>query len=102
MNISYKWLKKYISTDVSADELSKILTSIGLEVGAVETVQTIKGGLEGLVVGEGLSCEDHENSDHLHVNKEKIGAAEPRKVARCAANCATGSQDIGATVGTKL
>ena len=102
MNISYKWLKKYISTDVSADELSKILTSIGLEVGAVETVQTMKGGLEGLVVGEVLSCEDHENSDHLHVTKVNIGAAEPLQIVCGAANVAAGQKVIVATVGTKL
>ena len=61
MNISYKWLKQYIGTDVPAEELSKILTSIGLEVGAVEEVQSIKGGLDGLVIGEVLSCDAHEN-----------------------------------------
>ena len=67
MNISYNWLKEYIDIDVEPAELAKILTSIGLETGGVEEVQTIKGGLEGLVVGKVLTCVDHENSDHLHV-----------------------------------
>ena len=67
MNISYNWLKDYINVDVAPAELSRILTSIGLEVGGVEEVQTIKGGLEGLVIAEVLTCTNHENSDHLHV-----------------------------------
>ena len=77
MNISYNWLKQYINIDITPDELSKALTSIGLEVGGVEEVQTIKGGLEGLVIGEVLTCVNHENSDHLHVTTVNIGAAEP-------------------------
>ncbi|KAB2822976.1 MAG: hypothetical protein F9K10_03105, partial [Paludibacter sp.] len=67
MNISYNWLKQYIDVDLPAAELGKILTSIGLEVGSVEEVQTIKGGLERIVIGEVLECMAHENSDHLHV-----------------------------------
>ena len=72
MNISYNWLKQYINIDVTPDELSKALTSIGLEVGGVEEVQTVKGGLEGLVIGEVLTCTEHENSDHLQVRKHSL------------------------------
>jgi phenylalanyl-tRNA synthetase beta chain len=102
MNISYKWLKKYINIDISADELSKALTSIGLEVGGVEEVQTIKGGLEGLVIGEVLSCEKHENSDHLHVTTVNTGQNEVLQIVCGAPNVATGQKVVVATVGTKL
>ena len=64
MNISYNWLKDYVNFDLSPEELSAALTSIGLETGGIEEVQTIKGGLNGLVIGKVLTCEDHHNSDH--------------------------------------
>ena len=67
MNISYNWLKEYVPTTLSAQEVADALTSIGLETGGVEEVQSIKGGLEGLVVGHVLTCVDHPNSDHLHI-----------------------------------
>ena len=67
MNISYKWLKEYVDFDMTAEEVGKALTSMGLEVEAVEEVQSIKGGLQGLVVGQVLTCEPHPNSDHMHV-----------------------------------
>ncbi|MBP6610299.1 MAG: phenylalanine--tRNA ligase subunit beta [Paludibacter sp.] len=102
MNISYNWLKKYINTDIEAVELGKALTSIGLEVGAVEEVQTIKGGLEGLVIGEVLTCADHENSDHLHVTTVNVGAEEPLQIVCGAANVAAGQKVVVATVGTVL
>ena len=102
MNISYNWLKQYINIDVTPDELSKALTSIGLEVGGVEEVQTIKGGLEGLVIGEVLTCSAHENSDHLHVTTVNIGAGEPIQVVCGAPNVAAGQKVVVATVGTKL
>lgn len=102
MNISYEWLKKYINLDIEPEEVSKILTSIGLEVGCVEEVQTIKGGLEGLVVGEVLEAEDHPDSDHLHVAKVNVGAEEPLQIVCGAANCRKGLKTIVATIGTKL
>ncbi|NDP19683.1 MAG: phenylalanine--tRNA ligase subunit beta [Paludibacter sp.] len=102
MNISYNWLKQYINIDVTPDELSKALTSIGLEVGGVEEVQTVKGGLEGLVIGEVLTCEAHENSDHLHVTKVNIGIEEPLQIVCGAPNVAAGQKVVVATVGTKL
>ena len=76
MNISYNWLKKYIALDLEPEAVSKILTSIGLEVGGVEEVETIKGGLQGLVVGAVVEAEDHPNSDHLHVAKVDVGSGE--------------------------
>jgi phenylalanyl-tRNA synthetase beta chain len=102
MNISYKWLKKYINIDISPEELSKALTSIGLEVGGVDEVQTIKGGLEGLVVGEVLSCVNHENSDHLHVTLVNVGAEHPLQIVCGAANVSSGQKVIVATIGTVL
>ena len=77
MNISYNWLKDYVNFDLSPEELSAALTSIGLETGGIEEVQTIKGGLNGLVIGKVLTCEDHPNSDHLHIHTVDLGAYEP-------------------------
>jgi phenylalanyl-tRNA synthetase beta chain len=102
MNISYNWLKQYINIDVTPDALSKALTSIGLEVGGVEEVQTVKGGLEGLVIGEVLTCGAHENSDHLHVTTVNIGTGEPLQIVCGAPNVAAGQKVVVATVGTKL
>ncbi len=102
MNISYNWLKDYINIDLPVDETSKILTSIGLEVGAVEKVQAIKGGLEGLVVGEVLTCEKHENSDHLSVTTVNLGDGEPVQIVCGAPNVTAGQKVIVATVGTTL
>ena len=102
MNISYNWLKQYINIDVTPDELSKALTSIGLEVGGVEEVQTVKGGLEGLVIGEVLTCDSHENSDHLHVTSVTVGGEEPLQIVCGAPNVAAGQKVVVATVGTKL
>jgi len=102
MNISYNWLKQYINIDVTPDELSKALTSIGLEVGGVEDVQTIKGGLEGLVIGEVLTCAIHENSDHLHVTTVNTGLDQPLQIVCGAPNVAAGQKVVVATVGTKL
>ncbi len=102
MNISYNWLKKYINLDITPHELSKTLTSIGLEVGSVDEVQTIKGGLEGLVIGEVLTCNDHQNSDHLHVTTVNIGSAEPLQIVCGASNVKAGQKVVVATIGTKL
>ena len=102
MNISYNWLKRYINLPDDAETVAKILTSIGLEVGTVETVETIKGGLKGLVVGEVLSCEPHPNSDHLHLTKVNIGEAEPLPIVCGAPNVAAGQKVIVATIGTVL
>lgn len=102
MNISYNWLKEYIDFDLTPEELAAALTSIGLETGSVEEVQTIKGGLEGLVVGEVLTCVDHPNSDHLHITTVNLGNGEPVQIVCGAANVAAGQKVIVATIGTKL
>ena len=102
MNISYNWLKRYIALQDDAETVAKILTSIGLEVGTVETVETIKGGLKGLVVGEVLSCEPHPNSDHLHLTKVNIGEGDPLPIVCGAPNVAAGQKVIVATIGTVL
>lgn len=102
MNISYNWLKNYIETDKSADELAKILTASGLEVGTVENVQSIKGGLEGLVIGEVMTCGMHENSDHLHVTTVNVGQEELLQIVCGAHNVAKGQKVVVATVGTTL
>ena len=103
MNISYNWLKRYITLSDSAEQVAQILTSIGLEVGKVEKVQTIKGGLEGLVVGEVLTCVDHPNSDHLHITTTRVAPnAEPLQIVCGAPNVAAGQKVIVATVGTIL
>ena len=103
MNISYNWLKRYIALNDSAEQVAHILTSIGLEVGKVEKVQTIKGGLEGLVVGEVITCVDHPNSDHLHITTTRVAPdAEPLQIVCGAPNVAAGKKVIVATVGTVL
>ena len=103
MNISYNWLKRYIALKDDADSVAKILTSIGLEVGTVEKVQTIKGGLEGLVVGEVVTCVPHPNSDHLHITTTRIAAGEePIQIVCGAPNVAAGQKVIVATIGTVL
>ena len=102
MNISYNWLKRYIALQDDAETVAKILTSIGLEVGTVETVETIRGGLKGLVVGEVLSCEPHPNSDHLHITKVNIGEGEPLPIVCGAPIVAAGQKVIVATIGTVL
>lgn len=102
MNISYNWLKEFVDFDLSPNEVAAALTSIGLETGSVEEVQTIKGGLEGLVVGEVLTCVDHPNSDHLHITTVDLGNGEPVQIVCGAANVAAGQKVIVATIGTKL
>ncbi len=102
MNISYNWLKQYIDLKEDAGQVAKRLTSLGLEVGAVEEVQTVKGGLEGLVVGYVLTCVDHPNSDHLHITTVDVGDGNPQQIVCGAPNVAAGQKVIVATVGTKL
>ena len=88
MNISYKWLKEYVSFDMTPDEVAKALTSTGLEVGALEEVQTIKGGLKGLYVGKVLTCEPHPDSDHMHVCTVDLGREEASQIVCGAPNVA--------------
>ena len=102
MNISYNWLKEYVDFTLTPDEVAAALTSIGLETGSVEEVQTIKGGLEGIVIGEVLTCEPHPNSDHMHVTTVNLGQDEPVQIVCGAANVAAGQKVVVATLGTKL
>ena len=102
MNISYNWLKDYLDFDLQPDEVAAALTSIGLETGGVEEVQTIKGGLEGLVIGEVLTREEHPNSDHLHITTVNVGGAEPLQIVCGAPNVAAGQKVVVAVNGTKL
>lgn len=102
MNISYNWLKEYVNFDLTPDEVAAALTSIGLETGDVEEVQSIKGGLEGLVIGEVLTCEPHPNSDHMHITTVNLGQGDPVQIVCGAANVAAGQKVVVATLGTKL
>ena len=102
MNISYKWLKDYINTSLSPQEIAAALTQIGLETGSVEEVESIKGGLKGLVVGEVLTCAKHPGSDHLSITTVNLGNGEVAPIVCGAPNVAAGQKVIVATVGTTL
>lgn len=102
MNISYNWLKEYLNFNLSPEGVSAALTSIGLETDGVEKVETIKGGLEGLVVGKVLTCVEHPDSDHLHITTVDLGDGIPTQIVCGAANVAAGQHVVVATVGTKL
>ena len=102
MNISYNWLKEYVDFDLTPQEVADALTSIGLEVDALDEVQTIKGGLEGLVIGEVLTCTEHPNSDHLHITTVNLGNGEPQQIVCGAPNVAAGQKVVVATLGAKL
>lgn len=102
MNISYNWLKEYIDFRLSPEELADALTSIGLEVGTVEEVESIRGGLRGIVIGKVLTCVEHPNSDHLHITTVDLGNGEPTQIVCGAPNVAAGQTVVVATVGTTL
>ncbi|MGK6350927.1 phenylalanine--tRNA ligase subunit beta [Parapedobacter sp. DT-150] len=102
MDISYNWLKDFIQTDKTPDELSGILTNIGLEVEALNVVQHIPGGLEGLVIGEVKTCEQHPNADRLRVTTVDVGGEAPLHIVCGAANVAAGQRVVVATVGTTV
>lgn len=103
MNISYNWLRKYLDFNLSPDELAAALTSIGLETGSVEEVESIRGGLRGIVIGKVLTCVEHPNSDHLHITTVDLGlGGEPTQIVCGAPNVAAGQTVVVATVGTVL
>ena len=102
MNISYKWLKEYVDFDLTPQEVCDALTSEGLEVDALEEVQSIKGGLKGLYVGKVLTCEMHPNSDHLHVTTVDLGRETPSQIVCGAPNVAAGQKVIVADLGCVL
>ena len=102
MNISYKWLREYVDFDLTPQQVCEALTSTGLEVGALEEVQSIKGGLKGLYVGKVLTCEMHPDSDHLHVTTVDLGKGEPSQIVCGAPNVAAGQKVIVADLGCVL
>lgn len=102
MNISYKWLKEYVDFNLSPQEVCDALTSEGLEVDSLEEVQSIKGGLKGLYVGKVLTCENHPNSDHLHVTTVDLGHEEPSQIVCGAPNVSVGQKVIVADIGCVL
>lgn len=102
MNISYSWLKDYVDFDLSAEQLAAALTSIGLECEGIHTVETIRGGLRGIVIGKVLTCVEHPNSDHLHITTVDLGGENPEQIVCGAPNVAAGQTVVVATVGTVL
>jgi len=102
MKISFNWLKQYINFDLSPEETGNYLTNCGLEVEAIEKFETIKGGLQGIVIGEVLTCENHPDSDHLHITTVNIGNEMPLHIVCGAPNVCAGLKVAVATVGTTL
>ncbi len=102
MTISYKWLSEYLPVTVDAERLSRILTSIGLEVESITKYEEVKGGLQGLVIGEVLSTEKHPNADKLTLTKVNIGNGDPLQIVCGAPNVAAGQKVVVATVGTTI
>ncbi len=102
MTISYKWLSDYLPVTVEPERLNRILTSIGLEVESMHPYEEIKGGLQGLIIGEVISTEKHPNADKLTLTKVNIGNGEPLQIVCGAPNVAAGQKVIVATVGTTI
>lgn len=102
MNISFNWLKQYVDTERSAEEIARILTDIGLEVEGLEKIETVRGGLKGVVVGEVVTCTKHPDSDHLNITTVDVGAEAPLQIVCGASNCRQGLKVLCATVGTVL
>lgn len=102
MKISYNWLRDYIETKLSVEEISLLLTDIGLEVEAIEEFESLKGGLKGVVTGEVKTCERHPNADKLSITTVDVGASELLNVVCGAPNVAAGQKVVVATVGTMI
>lgn len=102
MKISYNWLKQFINIDWNAEKTGHLLTDLGLEIEGIETYQSVKGGLKGIVVGEVLTCVQHPNADRLKVTTVTIGEANPIQIVCGAANIAAGQKVPVATIGTTL
>ena len=102
MTISYNWLSEYLPEKIEPEKLSKILTSIGLEVESLEQYEELKGGLQGLVIGEVLECEKHPDADKLSLTKVNIGTSTPLQIVCGAPNVAVGQKVIVATIGTTI
>ncbi len=103
MQISYNWLKQFIKLDINPEEAAEILTNLGLEVEGINTYESLKGGLKGVVVGHVLTCEQHPNADKLRITKVDLGNNEPPVQIVCGApNVAVGQKVPVATIGTVL
>jgi phenylalanyl-tRNA synthetase beta chain len=102
MTISYNWLKEYIDIPESAEEIGKVLTSTGLEVESVHAFETIKGGLQGLVIGEVLTCAKHPNADKLSLTTVDVGGERPLSIVCGAPNVAAGQKVVVAVPGTTV
>ena len=102
MKISYNWLKQFLKVDWEAEKTGELLTDLGLEVEGIETVESIKGSLKGIVVGEVMTCEQHPNADRLKVTTVNIGGEAPVQIVCGAPNVATGQKVPVATIGTLL
>ncbi|WP_298895217.1 phenylalanine--tRNA ligase subunit beta [uncultured Psychroserpens sp.] len=102
MKISYNWLKQFLKTDWSAEKTGELLTDLGLEIEGIESYQSVKGGLEGIVVGEVLTCEQHPNADRLKLTTVAIGTDEPLQIVCGAPNVTAGQKVPVATIGTTL
>lgn len=102
MNVSYKWLKEYVDFDLTPEKVAEALTSIGLEVDGVEEILSVKGGLKDIVIGEVLTCEQHPNSDHLHITTVGLGTGNPEQIVCGAPNVAAGQKVVVATCGAKI
>lgn len=102
MKISYNWLKDYVKTDLSPEEIGKLLTGCGLEVESIEKFETVKGGLEGMVVGEVKSKEKHPDADRLNLTTVDIGTGTLLNIVCGASNVEAGQKVVIATIGAKL
>ena len=102
MKISVSWLRRYLPVTISAEEIGKLLTSSGLEVENIESFETIKGGLKGLVIGEVLTCVKHPNADKLSLTTVNVGAETPSQIVCGAPNVAAGQKVIVALPGTTV
>ena len=102
MNISFNWLKRYLTSELSAEQIASTLTDIGLEVDGIEKIETIKGGLASVVIGQVVKCEPHPDSDHLNITEVNVGTESNLQIVCGAANCRTGLKVVCATVGAVL
>ena len=102
MTISYKWLKDYLDFSETPEQIAKILTNIGLEVEALELHEAVKGGLAGVVLGKVLTCENHPDSDHLHITTVNVGGEQPLQIVCGAPNVAAEQKVAVATIGSTL
>ena len=102
MKISYNWLKQFIEIDLPIEDISNLLTNIGLEVEQVEKYESIKGGLDGVLVGEIVKCEKHPNADRLKLTKVDVGSENLLSIVCGAPNVSKGQTVLVATIGSTL